>query len=732
MTYWLGVDLGTTYTAAATYSKGRSEIFDLGTRAPSVPSVVYVREDGTLLTGAAASRRALQDPSRVAREFKRRVGDPTPILLAGSPYPAEVLSAKLLRSVIDAVATRQRSAPAGVVLTHPANWGPYKLDLITQALRVAEIDDVELMTEPEAAAIQYASLERVDPGSVVAVFDLGGGTFDAAVLRKDDDQGFEFLGRPEGIERLGGVDFDEAVFGYVSRWTGDALQELDPTDLAVLAAVARLRSECVEAKEALSFDTKVTIPVVLPNVLTEVTLTRSEFEDLIRPSLDNAVAAMRRVIKGANIELDDVDLILLVGGSSRIPLIGEMVAGGLGRPVAVDAHPKHLVAMGAALAASIVGESEMAAAMVAPPTVVQDPPAEPVIEPSADVAVVTPPVEPVADTVVTPPVEPLVEVAAEVPEAPAAPVREPRSEPVAPSNDEEGRKRGALIIGATAVALMVGVGAFLLRPDGGETVETGDAVPSTSTDFQTTDSSTSAGLQSDSSAAPQEAGSVSTISQEDDMNVPETPASSATADTMPDNTTTAAPTTTSGGNATPVTAAVRSTIATTTPTTTTTAPTTTTTGATTTTTRATTTTTRATTTTTRATTTTTRATTTTSTTKPACPASSWNGNSYGGSAVNTSKGLSGSFTASITSVNTDTCRIGMYITWSNGLNGAGSVGGAVSETGAASLGGTFYWKDEEYTLYVALQMSSSSVTGNYSIGQKGDGPTKAVGSGTLS
>ncbi|MCP4961243.1 MAG: Hsp70 family protein [Actinomycetia bacterium] len=502
MTYWIGVDLGTTYTAAATHSSDRSEIFDLGTRTSTIPSVVYVRDDGTFLTGAAASRRALQDPSRVAREFKRRVGDPTPILLAGSPYPAEALSAKLLRSVIDAITTRQGSAPEGVVLTHPANWGPYKLDLLAQALRVAEIGDVELLTEPEAAAIQYASLERVEPGSVIAVFDLGGGTFDAAVLRKDDEQGFQFLGRPEGIERLGGADFDEAVFGFVSRWAGDAIQALDPNDSTALAAVARLRSECVEAKEALSFDTKVTIPVVLPNVHTEVTLTRSEFENLIRPSLDNAIETMRRVVKGAGIELSDVDLVLLVGGSSRIPLIGQMVAGGLGRPVAIDAHPKHLVALGAALAASTPDPPAVEVVVAAPPTMTQ-------------------PVPPVR-------VEPVVE---------------PRPKSVVDTTEEDRPKRGLLIAGAVALALVVALGALFLRPDDGDSAEAALSAPSTVAGADGTDDSSDTPLQPDATEGSVEPEMAVSTTEDDQAEVPETPATSTTNDTLADNTTTAAPTT---------------------------------------------------------------------------------------------------------------------------------------------------------------------------------------------
>ena len=349
MGYQVGIDLGTTFTAAAVHRDGRSQIFGLGSQNASIPSVVLLREDETELTGEAAVRRALNEPERVAREFKRRLGDTTPIIVGGAPYSAEQLMARLLTRTITDIAKREGGAPDRVAVTHPANWGPYKIDLLQQAVRIAGIpsDRVDLLTEPEAAAISYATQERVEPGQVVAVYDLGGGTFDAAVLRRTTD-GFEIMGRPEGIERMGGIDFDAAVFAHVNRALEGKLQELDPEDPLVISGVARLREECVDAKIALSSDTDATIPVLLPNLQTEVRITRSEFEALIRPSLADSIAAMHRALESAGIGAGDVAKVLLVGGSSRIPLISQMVSSELGRPVAVDADPKHAIALGAA------------------------------------------------------------------------------------------------------------------------------------------------------------------------------------------------------------------------------------------------------------------------------------------------------------------------------------------------------------------------------------------------
>ncbi|MEM9611291.1 MAG: Hsp70 family protein, partial [Actinomycetota bacterium] len=385
MSYQLGVDLGTTYTAAAIQRDGRTSVVELGNRAASIPSVIFLREDETILTGEAANRRGVTEPDRIAREFKRRVGDPTPILVGGTPYSAESLSAKLLRWVVDHVSEREGGPPSSIAVTHPANWGPYKQDLLSQAIRIADLTDVATLTEPEAAAIHYAAQARVDTGSVVAVFDLGGGTFDAAILRKTDQDGFDILGSPEGIERLGGIDFDEAVFAHVLASTGGAAAELDPNDPAVTAAVARLRADCIDAKEALSGDTEATIPVVLPNIQTEVRLTRAEFEGMIRPSLQDALAAMRRAVRGAGVGVEEVSVVLLVGGSSRIPLVGQLVAGELGRPVAVDAHPKHSIALGAALYAARSSGGLAVGAPVAIPEAEEEPPAPaPVAEPEPE------------------------------------------------------------------------------------------------------------------------------------------------------------------------------------------------------------------------------------------------------------------------------------------------------------------------------------------------------------
>ncbi len=387
--YQLGIDLGTTYTAAAIYRDGRAEIVSLGSRAAVVPSVVFLGEDEAVLTGDSANRRAVSDPTRVAREFKRRVGDPTPILVGGTPLSAEALMAMMLRWTIDRVSEQEGGPPTCIGVSLPANWGKYKHDLLEQTIRLADLSHpFTTLSEPEAAATYYASTQRVAPGDLVGVYDLGGGTFDACVLAMRHD-GFEFVGTPEGVEHLGGVDFDEAVFAHVIASLDGAVESLDQSDPGVIAALARLRQDCVDAKEGLSTDTEVSIPVLLPGAHSEVVMTREQFEGMIQTPIQQSIAALRRALDSAGIEAEDLSTILLVGGSSRIPLVAKLVSEAFGRPVAVDAHPKHAVALGCALAAGRAqerasGVSESAAVGVAsPPHEPPKPRAEPAERPES-------------------------------------------------------------------------------------------------------------------------------------------------------------------------------------------------------------------------------------------------------------------------------------------------------------------------------------------------------------
>lgn len=251
-----------------------------------------------------------------------------------------------------------------MAVTHPAGRGPHKVESLRTALTAHAVESALLLSEPQAAAVGYAAAERVEPGAVVAVYDFGGGTFDAAVVRKAAGGVLELLGTPQGLERLGGLDLDEAVFEHVRAAIGPAWEALDPADPAVFAAVAGLRRECTSAKEALSHDTEVLVPVRLPGAHTQVRLGRAEFEETIRPAVLETVDAMRRAIDSAVVAPPDLTALLLVGGSSRIPRVAQLVSTGIGRSVPVDVDPKGVIAAGAALTARGAAAADGAAARI--------------------------------------------------------------------------------------------------------------------------------------------------------------------------------------------------------------------------------------------------------------------------------------------------------------------------------------------------------------------------------
>ncbi len=347
MTYQLGIDLGTTFTSAAAARDERAEAVSLGDHAFEVPSVVYLGPDGRYLAGDAAAAREAEEPERVAREFKRRIGDATSINLGGVPVSAQVLMAKLVESVVELVTQRQGGPPQHVSVACPANWGAHRRETLQHALAIADLDGAHLVTEPEAAALHFGAADRLGDGETLAVYDLGGGTFDAALLRRRGSS-LELLGRAEGLEHLGGLDVDAALVAHA--WGRLGLEaDVDDSDPVVRRGLLQLREECVRAKERLSHDVSASIPVSLPGAPPWVRLTRSELEELISPLVDETVTCLERTLRHASITADDLTGVLLVGGSSRIPLVSERLTERLGRPLHQSPQPTLCVAMGAAL-----------------------------------------------------------------------------------------------------------------------------------------------------------------------------------------------------------------------------------------------------------------------------------------------------------------------------------------------------------------------------------------------
>ena len=204
---FLAVDVGASRTAAAIARSGPDGLvtptsFPLGRHTDSVPSVVFVG-DGELLFGDAAERRGFAQPERLVREFKRRIGDETPIRAGDRRFTPEQLFALLVSWVVDRVAEREGERPTALSVSIPAAWGDHRSGLVVGALARAGWRDVRLISEPEAAARHYAFERSLEPGSLLAVYDLGGGTFDAALVRIEDDRRIEIVGTRSASMRSG-------------------------------------------------------------------------------------------------------------------------------------------------------------------------------------------------------------------------------------------------------------------------------------------------------------------------------------------------------------------------------------------------------------------------------------------------------------------------------------------------------------------------------------------------
>ena len=353
MGYVLGVDFGTSFTAAVAYASGASRVVTLGKRAGAVPTATFVREDGTLIHGEDAYLVGAHDPDRLVRNLKRRLADPAAVRVGGRSYPPATLISAYLRWVVDAASRSEGAPPDRLLFTHPANWRSLRLDQFRQALAEGGLTEVSFASEPFAAAAFHAVSGQVNLGDLIGVYDLGGGTFDAAVLRRVE-AGFELAGEPEGVEHLGGVDFDDVLFHLVRTRAGEAWTAAERKGGPSLAvAVASVRRECIEAKEALSIDTEVQVPVMLPGVNLVVKVTRNDFERLIAPSVQDTIGAFRRSLRQAGVSPSQLSAVLLVGGSVALGVVRLAVREVVGdlTPV-LDADPKYAVARGAALLAA--------------------------------------------------------------------------------------------------------------------------------------------------------------------------------------------------------------------------------------------------------------------------------------------------------------------------------------------------------------------------------------------
>ncbi|MBC3194613.1 Hsp70 family protein [Pseudonocardia sp. C8] len=342
MSYLLGIDLGATVVTAAVLPDGGAAGPD---GVSALPAVLVATPDGDLLCGDAARRRAPSEPDRVARGFLDRVGDPTPLSLGDVPYRPEDLCARLVRRLVDDVVARYGTEPARIAVTHPVAWGRHKKDLLAGALARHGLT-AALVAAPQAVALAHRAAHP--GGAPVAVVDLGGSGTTVTVLSPAPSGGMPVPAGRAVVFARGGADVDDAVFAFVRRAT-PAFDTLDVDDPRVLVALAELRDTCRTAKEVLSADTVVTVPVDLPGVRTSVRIHRADLDELARPVLEPVADLVADVVA----EVPDAE-VLLAGGSARMPVAVQVLSAGLGRPLAVCADPVHDAARGAALAVAPV------------------------------------------------------------------------------------------------------------------------------------------------------------------------------------------------------------------------------------------------------------------------------------------------------------------------------------------------------------------------------------------
>ena len=347
----LSVDLGTSNTVAVLSAHGRPPRVVEVDGSANMPSAVFATEEGTIMVGRDAERRARLDPTRFEPNPKRRIDEQT-LLLGTDIVPVNEALAAILRRVLDET-SRQLGGeqPDEVRLTHPAQWGPVRRNVLMSAARLAGITrNVLLVPEPVAAAAHFASFpgKGLAPGQALAVYDLGAGTFDVAVVGATQT-GFTVLAE-DGLPDLGGLDVDQALLVHVGREVSHRDPQrwqrlLRPESTADRRTRRALQEDVKAAKEALSRHPQTEVP--MPEPFKDVLVTRGELEGLVRPAMLRSVELMARTLRSAGLTPDRLAGIYLVGGSSRLPLVGTMIAEKLGVvPASLD-QPETAVALGA-------------------------------------------------------------------------------------------------------------------------------------------------------------------------------------------------------------------------------------------------------------------------------------------------------------------------------------------------------------------------------------------------
>ena len=358
----VGIDLGTTNSEVAVVQDGRPRVLNVDGD-PILPSVVGLAEDGRLLVGKPARNQYVLAPDRTVRSIKRKMGEDVMIQLGDQTFRPQEISAMILRRLKDAAEAELGQPVRKAVITVPAYFNDSQRQATREAGALAGLEVVRIINEPTAAALTYNPTQEGTERFLV--YDLGGGTFDVSIVQAEAGV-FEVLSS-HGDTQLGGDDFDELLLNYIA----DEFDELYGVDLREdRVAHARLLRAVEAAKRQLSdhpfarleeefIAEKDGVPLHLS---TEVE--RSEYEDLIRPLIDRTMECVQMALDDARLTASRIERVVLVGGSTRTPLIGRLLEERLGQPAHREVHPDLCVALGAGVQAGIVAGQNVGAVLV--------------------------------------------------------------------------------------------------------------------------------------------------------------------------------------------------------------------------------------------------------------------------------------------------------------------------------------------------------------------------------
>ncbi|PDV99526.1 Hsp70 family protein [Candidatus Chloroploca asiatica] len=363
MSIIVGIDLGTTFSAVALVREGTPVIL-AHDEERILPSVVGLGPDEQLLVGTPARNQYVLYPERTIRSIKRQMGQDIQVELGSRHYNPQQISALLLREM-KRVAESQLGAPVErAVITVPAYFSDAARQATREAGEIAGFTVERIINEPTAAALAYG-LDRNDERQMVAVYDLGGGTFDVSIIELDS--GVIEVRSSHGNTQLGGDDFDERLRDLlIERFV--ATHEVDVRQDA--RAMARLLRVAEETKIELS--SRPFVKVEVEYLMTvdgkalhlETEIQRSEFEEVISALIEGTIQSLDDALKDAQIRAEQLDKVLFVGGSTRIPLVWEMVRSHTGIEPAVAINPDEAVALGAAVQAAIIAGEPLDAILV--------------------------------------------------------------------------------------------------------------------------------------------------------------------------------------------------------------------------------------------------------------------------------------------------------------------------------------------------------------------------------